>query len=205
MTSLPDDRILEISKSIMGWLDPRESVLLYQLAQNMPYHGVIVEVGSYRGRSTVLLALGAREQNGTVYAVDPFEGMMDGREVTLHDRDQLENALAENGVRDDVHIWTQTSLSAAKQWSGEIDLIFIDGSHQYEDVMADLKAWSPWVTGKIAMHDTLENGQWQGVVQALNEFVAAGEWAVVQRADATTVLERVAVADKVARVYKGKI
>src|SRR5690606_13349822 len=116
---------------------------LYTLAGSIPSKGVVVEVGSYRGRSTVILALGAKGRKGKVYAIDPFEGTKGVIPVNLHDRDILGHALEHYGVTDTVEVITATSLAAVKKWSRPIDLLFLDGSHEYEDVLADLNAWSP--------------------------------------------------------------
>jgi len=188
MTLSPDD-VFAIAHKITGWLERAETELLYKLALDIPKNGVIVEIGSYRGKSTTVLAFGAKERGGKVYAIDPFEGVMDGHVVTGHDRDHLRYALINAGVSESVEIITGYSVATAKTWKKPIDLIFIDGDHSYEAVKADLKAWSKHVTGKIALHDY--NLNWPGVPLAVDEFVAAGEWRIVENVDATVVLERV--------------
>lgn len=187
MTLTPEN-VFNIAHGIDGWLDRAETEKLYTLALDIPKKGVVVEIGSYHGKSTVVLALGARERGGTVYTIDPYEGMMDGREVTLHDRDHLRYALTEYGVLDNTTIITRFSQAVAEVWKDPIDLIFIDGSHFYEDVLADLWAWSPHVKGKIACHD--HNTNWPGVLMAVAEFVSGGEWKIIEQIDATVVLER---------------
>jgi UDP-2,3-diacylglucosamine pyrophosphatase LpxH len=189
--------IFEIAVRIDGWLDRLEIYRLHQLAGEIPLKGTIVEIGSYRGRSTVVLALGAQPRKGKVYAIDTFEGVKGDTHISGHDRDILGYALANNGVTDSVEIITAKSLAAAKKWSKSIDLLFLDGSHEYEDVLADLNAWSPHVAGLIACHDHNEN--WPGVPQAVSEFVAKGDWRVAEQVDATVVLERVGEAKAVTR------
>src|SRR5690242_12929620 len=59
--------------AIIGHLSPNEAQLLYDLAAAVPQDGVIVEIGSYQGKSTVCLGLGAKEAGARVYAIDPHE------------------------------------------------------------------------------------------------------------------------------------
>ena len=184
-----NDEVRAISGEIYGWLDPRETDLLYQQALGIPEGGVIVEVGSFQGRSTVVFGIAAQDRDGKVYAVDHYSGNGTDLIVTSEDLNKLRANLEKNSLTDTVEIVVSTSVDAAMQFVSEIDLLFLDGSHQHEDVKADLAAWSPKVRGKIAMHDT--SGNWKGVSQALEEFLAEGDWVVTDRADATSVLERV--------------
>jgi hypothetical protein len=188
MTTLSDARIQEISNSIVGWLDPNEAKLLYQLALEIPDGGTVVEVGSYQGRSTAILALGAQERNGKVVAVDHYNGNGKDLVVTPNDLNAIKANLAKYDLTDTVEVVVSDSLAHAKDYSGGIDLLFLDGSHQYADVLADLEAWGEQVDGKIAMHDT--SGNWPGVSQALNEFLASGKWVAVNHVDSITVLQK---------------
>jgi predicted O-methyltransferase YrrM len=187
--TLTPEQVFTIAHKITGWLEPHETMRLYGLALDIPENGAIVEIGSYRGKSTTVLAIGAKERSARVYAIDPFEGVMDGHVVTGHDRDHLRYALVNAGVVDSVEIITGYSLETAKTWKRPIDLLWIDGDHSYEAVKADLKAWSKHVKGKIALHDYTQN--WPGVPMAVDEFVADGKWRIVDNVDATVVLERV--------------
>ena len=45
-----------------GWLNEAEGLLLYRLARNCSGKGVIVEIGSWKGRSTIWLGQ-ARERD----------------------------------------------------------------------------------------------------------------------------------------------
>ena len=50
----------------------------------------------------------------------------------------------------------KTSQEVAKTWNKQIDILFIDGSHEYESVLFDYKTFSPFVRkgGLIIFHDT---------------------------------------------------
>lgn len=175
-----------------GFLNGAEFALLHELASQCPENGVIVELGSYQGKSTLSLAKGAQIANARMWAIDPHPELQVTNDTLygMHDQVALLRNLLTYEVAHIVRVITMASYEIVKAWTLPIDLLWIDGSHDYEDVKRDLVEWSPHVIGKIAMHDT--SGNWPGVSQALSEFVASGEWQIVARADATSVLERVA-------------
>ncbi len=66
-----------------------------------------------------------------------------------------------------------TSILAYQKFDDEsIDFLFLDASHQYEDVMADLSKWWPKIKkgGYLAGHDYYNNPEWGGVKKAVDEF-----------------------------------
>jgi hypothetical protein len=71
-------KLLSVIHSIDGWLSEREALLLYELAGNVPAFGQIVEIVSYKGKSTIALSFGAqhKKREGSVWAVDPHEGVI---------------------------------------------------------------------------------------------------------------------------------
>eukprot|EP00913_Durusdinium_trenchii_P021825 g20507.t1 len=73
------------------------------------------------------------------------------------------------------NFWQMSSVQAAERFarSGRrADLVFVDGSHSYQDVYLDLRSWWPLVRphGILAGHDY--SGYDAGVVAAVNEFVS---------------------------------
>lgn len=176
---------------IYGHVSPAEMNLLYQLASEVPERGVIVEIGSFQGKSTVCLGLGAKESGASVFAVDPHENYY----VNASTHYGMENhaALLKNLVGFElgeiVRVVAMRSINIVHQIVG-IDLLWIDGSHEYHDVSFDLVVWSKEMspTGKIAVHDTA--GHFPGVTRALEDFMVFGGWKVAQQVDATTLLER---------------
>jgi predicted O-methyltransferase YrrM len=131
-----------------GWLTYEEGEALYRLAQGCAGRGVIVEIGSWRGKSTTCLGLGSQAGNGVpVYAVDRHT---DG---TFPDfRRNVEHA----GIAELVTPIKGRSQEAALDFDEPIELLFIDGAHQYELVRQDFERWVPKVVdgGVVAMHDT---------------------------------------------------
>jgi predicted O-methyltransferase YrrM len=163
------------ARQVDGWLTDSEGMLLDELARRCEGSGAIVEIGSWRGRSTICLARGARRGGDTsVYAVDPHTGSIEQRVVStlasfLHN---IENA----GVKDLIVPLVVPSIEAAASFEQPVELVFIDGAHDYESVRQDIAAWMPKlvVGGTIAFHDVV--GEWDQTWSAVHDFaVASGE------------------------------
>ena len=131
-----------------GWLTAEEGETLYRLARACTGRGVIVEIGSWRGKSTTCLGLGSKAGNRVpVFAVDPHS------EHTFSD---FSRNMEEAGLTDLVTPVPGRSQELAEGFDQPIELLFIDGAHQYELVNEDFDRWVPKVVegGVVAMHDT---------------------------------------------------
>ena len=170
------DPHLDLAMDIEGQIIREELRKLMELVIKTESGLVIVEIGSFRGRSATALGLAVKLGNkNSVYAVDPyveFEGVFGGK-FGPQDRSELYRNLFRAGVGDAVGVISLPSTAAAKSWSERnIGLLWIDGDHRYEAVRADLDAWHPFVVqgGTIAFHDT----HTEGVQRAIEESVKAG-------------------------------
>ncbi|MFQ5472216.1 MAG: class I SAM-dependent methyltransferase [Dehalococcoidia bacterium] len=162
-----------------GWLTDAEGMLLHELARRCEGSGAIVEIGSWRGRSTICLARGSREGGGTpVYAVDPHTGSIEHREE-LNEVNTLASFLhniEKASVEDLVIPLVAPSLEAAASFEEPVELVFIDGAHDYESVRQDIAAWMPKLVtgGTVAFHDVV--GEWDETWRAVHDLaVASGE------------------------------
>jgi len=152
------------NNDIAGWMEPSGLKWLYLVAQEM---NNIIEVGSWKGRSTDALLAGCR---GTVWAVDHFKGSKTERhschkEATQRDISKifLENV----GHYKNLKLLKMDSLEAAKRFKDKsIDMVFIDGGHTDEEVKADIKAWLPKVKKLICGHD-----YGRGIEHAIHEVL----------------------------------
>lgn len=159
------DELRQISRNIPGWLADEEGELLYKLAKNCT-KGEIVEIGSWKGKSIVWLAEGSRAGRGLkIHAIDPHEGY-DGMSTLKEFRQNVEKA----GVKNMVIPIVKTSEQAAKNFGKPVGFIFIDGSHEYDDVKKDFELWFPKLIdgGVMAFHDTLG---YEGPRRLVNELV----------------------------------
>lgn len=179
-------KLLEMDQTpanLRGYLAPEEGVALMLLAEHGPGEGAIVEIGSFLGKSTCWLGLGAKAAGReSVTAVDVFLPLS-FMASSENEEDQniaregsslpffLEN-IEKFGLSDQVEHIQGKSQEVAKDWdSGSIRLLFIDGCHYYEHVKADFHSWAPHVQcgGIIAFHDYSDN--WPGVKQFYDEFI----------------------------------
>lgn len=159
---------------VSGWLSYKEGRLLYRLAQKNPHLGVIVELGSFYGRSTICLAQASKKTGGgKVYAVDQFTGdAYVGRRKNYYPR-FLAN-IKRYRLKKEVIAVRKDTVAAAKNWPKPISLLFIDAGHRYQEVAADYRAWEPYVAegGIVAFHDSL---WWPGVFRFVSRVILSGE------------------------------
>lgn len=154
---------LEKVKNIEGYLVPGQEKGLMVLASQVPKNGVIVEIGSFKGKSTACLALASNDST-KVYAIDTFEGnskdFSEGVQFLGGNfyADFLRN-IKTTGKAKKVHTVNGLSSKIGEKWNKKIDFLFIDGSHIYEDVKLDFDLFYPWVKegGIIAFHDVHPN------------------------------------------------
>lgn len=149
---------------IDGWMTKTELNYLHHLAKDQTS---IVEIGCWKGRSTHALLSGCE---GKVIAVDTFEGTPGepgNPFIDAKDQDILaEHTLPNVGQFPNLEIMKMTSLEAAELIPDDsVDMVFIDGSHSYKDVLADIKAWAPKARKVICGHDY----NWEGVQEAVTE------------------------------------
>lgn len=143
---------------IDGWLTEDEANFLYKSAFEIPGDGIIIEIGSWKGRSTICFALGARDGNKPViYAVDPHTGSAEhvkkfGKVDTYSDFvENINNA----GVSEYIIPKKDFSENVANLFKQKIDFLLIDGAHDYKNVKLDYISWFPKLKNncKVAFHD----------------------------------------------------
>ena len=148
--------LFPILARVDGYLFPHEAVFLHQLARWGPGEGAIVEIGSFRGRSTLCFAHGVRGKRATpIIAVDPHVYETEG---------QLRENLEHFGMADIVHPLVSPSVAAASSWTGAIRVLFVDGHHEKESVEADVDAWLPFLDpgGFLVLHDSTDLSSFPG-------------------------------------------
>jgi predicted O-methyltransferase YrrM len=146
-------------QAVEGHLRESEAKCLYALAKQC--EGNIVEIGSWKGKSTVCLALGSKVgKRAKVFAVDPHRGIRDDTR-NVYKEESTEAVFRENvkkaGVEDIVVPLVMESKMAVKGWKDPVSLLFIDGLHDYENVKQDFELWSPFLTegGAVCFHDAV--------------------------------------------------
>ena len=152
-----------------GFMPPEEGRALYAAALDGARIGPLVEIGTYLGRSAILLAAAARARGRKLVTVDHHRGSEEHQSGwEYHDPqlvdpesgliDTLPGArrnLARAGVEADVVLIVGRSPEVAALWSTPLGLVFIDGGHTDEAAQADYAGWAPLVApgGLLAIHD----------------------------------------------------
>jgi predicted O-methyltransferase YrrM len=163
----PLGRYIWESRRVRGWTRGEEAVRLARAAYDLPKDAVIVEIGSFLGCSTVLLA-GARQirESGRVHCVDTFDASGDEFSVpiyrTIRDsekctlRERFERNIERSGLRSRVEIHPGKAAEMAANWAGPIDLLFFDGDQSREGVRAAYEAWEPFLKdgGTLVLHNS---------------------------------------------------
>lgn len=153
---------LRYRNSIEGFMCRNELRWLYGTARRM---SSIVEIGSWKGRSTHALLSGCP---GTVYAVDHFKGTdseLEGSHREAATGDIFDQFMKNVGEFSNLVVMRMGSLEAAAQID-RADMVFIDGDHSYESVKADIEAWLPKADKLLCGHDY----DYPGVKRAVHEY-----------------------------------
>lgn len=142
---------------VQGWTFDDAGVALYKLANFYSPNGTVVELGNWKGKSTLWLGYGIEDRmdKGKVYAINTWEESPDEDNHRAFLKDYNENQLYEEfsqNIHDNSldHIVIPIrgdTANVSKQWNLDlkIGLLHIDASHEYEAVRRDFEFWSPYV------------------------------------------------------------
>jgi predicted O-methyltransferase YrrM len=163
-----DEQQLRVAGSATGFMPPDEGLALYEAARSAP-PGLIGEIGTYCGKSTVYLAAAAREAGSGVVTVDHHRGSEENQpgwefhDPTLVNPDtgrfdtlpHVRRTLAAAGVEDVVTVVVGRSEQVGHWWRSPLTMLFLDGGHTEEQAQADYEAWIGHVSpgGLLAVHD----------------------------------------------------
>lgn len=181
------EQALRTAKDVEGWMTDGQLRRLWDTASAVPPGGRVVEIGSFRGRSTIVLARAA-PPDATVVAIDPHAGGDRGpgeigAEASRGERDRalFVANLAAAGVADRVEHVRLPSREAHSSSGGEIDLLHVDGAHRYRPAREDIADWGARVKrgGRMLIHDSFSS---VGVTGAqLRLLVFSSRWRYVGR------------------------
>ncbi len=200
------DEVLASVEHVEGWMSPDQARRLFDAAARTAPGQRIVEIGSFRGRSTIVLA-SAAPSGVEVIAIDPHAGNdrgpqeFDGYEDAAADDHEVFNSnLANAGVAGRVTHLRAFSSDAFGDVPGAIDVLYVDGAHRYAPALADIRDWGAKVTpgGTLLIHDSFSS---VGVTLAiLRHLVPSEDWRYVGRARSLTEYRRDLPADRPARL-----
>jgi predicted O-methyltransferase YrrM len=196
------------AEAAKGFMPPVEGLALYEVAHEYARLGLIVEIGTYCGKSTIYLAAAAADAGQRVVTVDHHHGseenqpgweyhdplLVDPRSGRLDTLPSFRATLAGAGVEEHVIAIVGQSADMAALWRTPIGMLFIDGGHTDVAAQADYEGWAPWVMvgGALAIHDVFpdpaDGGQPPHRVYL--RALASGAFSEVRREGSLRVLQR---------------
>ncbi|MBT2444634.1 class I SAM-dependent methyltransferase [Streptomyces sp. ISL-36] len=206
----PKPEILAAFESAKGFMPVKEGLALYEAATEAAQLGLpLLEVGTYCGRSTILLADVARAAGTVAVTVDHHRGSEEQQpgweyhdasvvdpEVGLMDTlPSFRRTLHAAGLEEHVIAVVGRSPQVAKVWAGELGFVFIDGGHTDEHATADFEGWAPKVAagGVLVIHDVFPDPRdgGQAPYRIYLRALESGDFEEVSVTDSLRVLRRV--------------
>ncbi|WP_320774900.1 class I SAM-dependent methyltransferase [Streptomyces sp. CRN 30] len=204
MPTAPGPEILASFEAAQGFMPTEEGLALYTAAVEAGRLGLpLLEVGTYCGRSTILLADAARRSGVPAITVDHHRGSEEQQpgweyhdpstvdpEVGLMDTlPAFRRTLLRAGLEDHVVAIVGRSPQVAAFWRTPLGLVFVDGGHTDEHAGADYEGWAPHVAegGLLVIHDVFPD--------PVDEFTGQAPYRVYLRALASGAFEEVSATD----------
>lgn len=201
-------RLFELADQVSGFMPADEGRALYAAAVGYFDHGVGVEIGTYCGKSTLLLGAAAVTGHSVLYTVDHHHGSeehqpgweyhdtslvdeVSGRFDTLP---AFRRTLDDAGLDDTVVAVVGKSAVVARGWRTPLQVLFIDGGHSEAAAQHDFDGWAKWVTigGALIIHDVFPDPRDGGRApyRIYRRALESGEFREVSVTGSLRVLER---------------
>jgi predicted O-methyltransferase YrrM len=206
----PAARLFDLAENVTGFMPADEGRALYDAAVRYLGDGTGVEIGTYCGKSTVMLGAAAQQTGGVLYTVDHHHGseehqpgweyhdtsMVDPVTGLFDTLPTLRHTLDAAGLDDNVVAVVGKSVVVARSWRTPLQFLFIDGGHTEEAAQRDYAGWSKWVAigGGLVIHDVFPNPDegGQAPFHIYQRALDSGEFREVSATGTLRVLERVA-------------
>jgi MMP 1-O-methyltransferase len=204
------ERLFTLSEQVRGFMPPDEGRALYDAAVRFLDGGVGVEIGTYCGKSTLLLGAAAQQTGSVLYTIDHHHGSEEHQAGwEYHDASLVDEV---TGLFDTLPLFRRTLDAAdlgdhvvavvakspvvARGWRSPLQLLFIDGGHSEEAAAQDFEGWAKWVTagGGLVIHDVFPDPK-DGGRPPYNIYCRAldsGQFREVSATGSLRVLQRVA-------------
>ena len=204
-----DARLLEVARAAKGFMPDDEGLALHAAGRDGGSVGPLLEVGSYCGKSAVYLGAAARAGGTGLFSVDHHRGSEENQAGWEHHDPEVvdpetgrmdtlpffRRTIERAGLDDAVVAVVGDSPVIAANWSTPLGLVFVDGGHALDVVLADFEAWSPHVAagGVLVFHDVFEDPRdgGQAPFEVWKRAVASGLFTPVSTTGSLRVLRRI--------------
>lgn len=209
---MPDSetsRLFDLAEQVTGFMPADEGRALYEAARRYLAGGIGVEIGTYCGKSTVLLGAAAADTGSVLYTidhhhgseehqagweyhdatmVDPVTGLFDTLPTFRHTLDAM-------ALPDNVVAIVGRSPVVARGWTTPLQFLFIDGGHTDEAAQRDFTGWAKWVAAGagLVIHDVFPNPDdgGQAPYRIYRRALDSGAFQEVSATGSLRVLQRV--------------
>ena len=203
-----DARLLEVARAAKGFMPDDEGLALNATGRDAAPVGPLLEVGSYCGKSAVYLGAAARAAGTVLFSVDHHRGSEENQAGwEHHDPEVVDPAtgridtlpffrrtIERAGLEEVVVAVVGDSPAIAAHWRTPLGLVFVDGGHALDVVIADYEAWSPHVAagGMLVFHDVFEDPRegGQAPFEVWKRAAASGMFTPVSTTGSLRVLRR---------------
>lgn len=166
-------RLFDLADRVTGFMPADEGQALYKAARRYLAGGVGVEIGTYCGKSTVLLGAAAADTGSVLYTIDHHHGseehqagweyhdatMVDSETGLFDTLPTFRHTLDAMALPDNVVAVVARSPVVARGWTTPLQFLFIDGGHTDEAAQRDFTGWAKWVApgAGLVIHDVFPN------------------------------------------------
>lgn len=203
------ERLFALADRVIGFMPADEGQALYAAAVQYLGGGVGVEIGTYCGKSSVLLGAAALNTDSVLYTIDHHHGseehqpgweyhdtsMVDPHTGLFDTLPTFRHTLDAADLPDNVVAVVGRSTVVARDWRTPLNFLFIDGGHTEAAAHRDFDGWAKWVNrgGALVIHDVFPNPAdgGQAPYQIYRRAVDGGVFAEVSVTGTLRVLERV--------------
>ncbi|MCV7225598.1 class I SAM-dependent methyltransferase [Mycolicibacterium komossense] len=204
------ERLFALADQVIGFMPADEGRALYEAALKYLGGGVGVEIGTYCGKSSVLLGAAALNTDSVLYTIDHHHGseehqpgweyhdtsMVDPQTGLFDTLPTFRHTLDAADLADNVVAVVGRSTVVARDWHTPLNLLFIDGGHTEAAAHRDFDGWAKWVKsgGALVIHDVFPNPAdgGQAPYQIYRRAIDGGTFTEVSVTGTLRVLERVA-------------
>lgn len=209
---MPDSettRLFDLAEQVTGFMPADEGRALYEAARRYLAGGVGVEIGTYCGKSTVLLGAAAADTGSVLYTIDHHHGseehqagweyhdatMVDAVTGLFDTLPTFRHTLDAMALPDNVVAIVGRSPVVARGWTTPLQFLFIDGGHTDEAAQRDFTGWAKWVAAGagLVIHDVFPNPDdgGQAPYRIYRRALDSGAFQEVSATGSLRVLQRV--------------
>jgi hypothetical protein len=186
--------------TIEGFLSFKEAHALYRIAKSLSSGSKVVEIGSWKGKSTYCIAKGL-SHGSKIYAIDPFNAIGDAEAQVIYEKqkgaqpliDQFWNNMASCGVTDKI-IPCIGYAEEYKDFITQASFIFIDGDHSIPGCEKDFLMYQDKLSNEkiIAFHDYYPERDDLGPTYVIKKYLLNSKnWEKVDIADSLAIFKRI--------------